>query len=165
MLKCVANDIFFAKGVIDTHQHLGRYFKALHFLIEQTMNRQLTELDLTSAQAQIIGFLTHAKEPPCARDMENHFGLSHPTVSGLLSRMEAKGFIEVRPDPMDRRIKRIYLLERGNACSQQICRYIRENDALMVRGFSPEEQELFVGFLQRCIHICLVRNSTVPKTG
>lgn len=113
------------------------------------MNRRLQELDLTSAQGHVIGFLKHAKEPPCARDLETTYGLSHATVSGILSRMESKGFIEQRPDPKDRRVKRIYLLERGLACSKEICLHIDELERILSRGFSPEELVLFRTFLMR----------------
>ena len=109
-----------AKGVIETAKHLGHSFKKLHFLLEQAVNQRLLELDLTSAQGHVIGFLRHSKEPPCAKDMENAYGLSHATVSGILSRMEAKGFISQEPDPHDRRVKRLYLKDRGLACSESI---------------------------------------------
>jgi DNA-binding MarR family transcriptional regulator len=115
------------------------------------MNQQLQALDLTASQGKIIGYLTHAKEPPCARDLEEFFRLSHPTVSGLLSRMEAKGFVEIRPDERDKRIKRIYLLEKGCACSRQIAQSIQENDDRMFRGFSEEEAEQFLRLLRRAI--------------
>ena len=115
------------------------------------MNQQLQALDLTASQGQIIGYLTHAKEPPCARDLEEFFRLSHPTVSGLLSRMESKGFVEIRPDERDKRIKRIYLLEKGCAWSRQIAQSIEENDARMIRGFSEEEAEQFLSLLRRAI--------------
>lgn len=106
-------------------------------------------MDLTAAQSHIIGYLTRRSEPPCARDLEEFFRLSHATISGLLSRMEAKGFIEVRPDPRDRRIKRIYLRERGIACSKRTRDVIDENEQLIVRGFTPEERALFMDFLRR----------------
>lgn len=134
-----------------TEKNLGRYFKILGGLIEHSMNRRLQELDLTSAQGHIIGFLTCSSEAPCARDIESYFGLSHPTVSGLLSRMEAKGFIEVRSDEKDRRVKRIYLLEKGLSCSKQIGSCVMENECLMTKGFTPEETALFRVFLQRSI--------------
>ena len=135
-----------------TVNHLGHHFKKLHFLMEQNMNRQLQELDLTSAQGHFIGFLTHAPEPPCARDLEASFGLSHATVSGVLSRMESKGFIEVRPDPRDRRVKRIYLLEKGVACSKGIRDRIDRSEQQIARDFSPEELALFYSFLSRAEH-------------
>ena len=150
MLKCVAYNIN-SKGVIETPIHLGHAFKKLHFLLEQIMNRKLQELDLTSAQGHVIGFLRHAKEPPCARDLEMAFGLSHATVSGILSRMESKGFIEVLPDPDDRRIKRISLLSKGRACSKEIGHRICNTEHRMAEDFSPEELELFRSFLGRAI--------------
>ena len=65
--------------------------------------------------------------------------------------MESKGFIEIRPDDGDRRVKRIYLLEKGHACSQEICRHIRDTEQTMAAGFSPEELTLFRSFLSRAI--------------
>ena len=130
---------------------MGHYFKVIQIRMEHFMNQQLQALDLTASQGQIIGYLTHAKEPPCARDLEEFFRLSHPTVSGLLSRMESKGFVEIRPDERDKRIKRIYLLEKGLACSRQIAQSIEENENRMIRGFSEEEAELFLSLLRRAI--------------
>ena len=150
MLKCVAYNTF-VKGVIATEKHLGHSIKKLHFLMEQAINQRLVELDLTTAQGHAIGYLRCAKEPPCARDIETAYGLSHATVSGILSRMESKGFIELRPDPDDRRIKRIYLLEKGHACSEEIGQHIRETERSMTDGFSPEELELFRSFLRRAL--------------
>ena len=115
------------------------------------MNRKLQELDLTNAQGHAICFLTHAAEPPCARDIESTFGLSHATVSGILSRMEAKGFIEVRPDPTDRRVKRLDLLDRGTACSMSIARHVEETEQIMTAGFTDQELTQFRSYLGRAI--------------
>ncbi len=135
--------------MIKTEEHLGHSFKKLHFLLEQTLNQRLMELDLTTAQGHAIGYLTHCPAPPCARDMETAFGLSHATVSGILSRLESKGFIEQRPDPDDRRIKRICLLDRGHSCSQELQQHIRDTERIMAAGFTPEELALFRSFLSR----------------
>ena len=115
------------------------------------MNRKLQELDLTNAQGHAICFLTHAPQSPCARDIESTFGLSHATVSGILSRMEAKGFIEVRPDPADRRVKRLRLLDRGTACSMSIARHVTETEQIMTAGFTEEELSQFRSYLSRAI--------------
>ena len=137
--------------MIETEVHLGHSFKKLHCLLAQTMDRRLQELDLTSAQGHVIGYLTHTTEPPCARDLELAFGLTHATVSGILSRMEGKGFIALQPDPQDRRVKRIFLLDKGAACSREIGEHIRETERSITAGFSPEELTAFRGFLSRAI--------------
>ena len=150
LLKYVAYNIS-KKGVIKTEVHLGHSIKKLHCLMEQAMNRRLQELDLTTAQGYVIGFLTHASSPPCARDLELAFGLTHATVSGILSRMESKGFIALQPDPQDRRVKRILLLDKGAACSREIGEHIRETERSLTGGFTVEELTAFRGFLSRAL--------------
>jgi DNA-binding MarR family transcriptional regulator len=112
------------------------------------MTAELDKMDLTASQGMIMGYLAHAVSPPCPRDIEEEFRLSHPTVSGLLSRLEQKGFIELKVDPEDRRIKRIYVLPKGRECHDRMHRVILANEERMVRGFSEEEKEMFVALLK-----------------
>ena len=79
------------------------------------------------------------------------FYLSHPTVSGLLSRLEKKEFIELRPDPNDKRCKRIYILPKGEACNQTMRAVIRGIEQQLVQDFTQEEQEVFTRLLDRAI--------------
>ena len=137
--------------MIKTENLLSHSFKRLHFLMEQTINQRLLELDLTTAQGHAIGYIRCAKEPPCARDIETAFGLSHATVSGILSRLESKGFIELRPDEDDRRVKRIHLLQRGLNSTEQIRSHILDTENAMAEGFSPQELAQFRSFLSRAI--------------
>ena len=127
------------------------------------MNNALASMDLTSSQGRIMGYITRRKTPPCSRDLEEEFRLSHPTVSGLLSRLEKKGFIELRPDENDRRCKRIHMLPKGMECMEMMHRTILDNEARLVQGFSEEEKELFYRFLDRAIentggHLCGRKN-------
>ena len=116
------------------------------------MTNALAAMDLTGAQGHIMGYVAHCSQPPCSRDIEEEFRLSHPTVSGLLSRLEKKGFIEFQPDPSDRRCKRIYILPKGKECNDMMHQIIRENEQRMVQDFSEEEKELFVRLPQRASH-------------
>lgn len=124
-------------------------FRILHCAISQTVTQAMMEMELTSAQGRIMGFLAMQKDPPCAKDIEENFNLSHPTVSGILSRLEKKDFIEFRPDLQDKRCKRIYMLPKGTDCNERIYRTILENERLIVRGFSQEEMAQFADLLTR----------------
>lgn len=131
--------------------HFGHYFRILHSCTGQAMTNALADLELTAAQGHIMGYITHRPQPPCARDIEEAFQLSHPTVSGLLNRLEKKGFIEFRPDEADRRCKRIYLLPKGRQLDETMHNTIRATEAQLVQDFTEEEKELFGQLLERAI--------------
>lgn len=137
--------------VIILPTHYGHLLRILHWCTDQTMTASLEKMELTAAQGHIMGYLSHQKEPPCPRDFEAEFHLSHPTVSGLLSRLEQKGFISLRPDPHDRRCKRVFIQPKGLQCNQTMYQTILETEERMVQGFTPEEKEQFAAFLQRAI--------------
>ncbi|MBQ7802034.1 MAG: MarR family transcriptional regulator [Oscillospiraceae bacterium] len=131
--------------------HYGPRFRVLHWCTEQIMSAALAQMDLTSAQGHIMGFLVHQEGPPCSRDIEEAFHLSHPTVSGTLRRMEKKGFIEFRSDETDRRCKRIHILPKGIQCHAEMEKCIRGIEQQVVQDFTPEEEQLFSRFLDRAI--------------
>ena len=122
--------------------------RVLHWCTDQVMTQALAQMDLTSSQGHIMGYLAHRQDPPCSRDIEEHFQLSHPTVSGLLARLEKKGFIQFRPDEVDRRCKRIYILPKGRECIDTMRRTIDEHEQRMVQGFTDEEKAQFAQLLQ-----------------
>ena len=138
-------------GVVYLTYHYGHLLRVLTSCTETSMNGALASMDLTAAQGHIMGYLAQCPQPPCSRDIEEAFHLSHPTVSGLLSRLEKKDFIELRPDETDRRCKRIYVLPKGNELHETMNRVILDNEAQVVAGFSPEERELFTSMLLRAI--------------
>ena len=129
----------------------GYLIRVLENCMGQAMNNALASMDLTAAQGHIMGYITHRKTPPCARDIEEAFQLSHPTVSGILSRLEQKGFIEMRPDEQDRRCKRIYILEKGMQLDETMHQTIHATEEALVRNFTEEEKAQFAALLQRAI--------------
>ena len=129
----------------------GHYIRVLHWCIDQSITNALTQMDLTAAQGPILSYLSRRETPPCSRDIEEEFHLAHPTVSGLLNRLEKKGFIEFRPDAEDRRCKRICILEKGRQCNDRIQQIIRDNESQMLQNFTEEEEALFSAFLKRAI--------------
>ena len=143
--------LHFLLEVISTDRHFGHYVRILHWCTDQRMTHALMHYDLTASQGRILGYIAHRKTAPCSRDIEDEFNLSHPTVSGLLSRLEKKDFIQFCPDETDRRCKRIYLLPKGKSFTERIHRTIQETETQMVQNFTEEEKEQFFRLLNRAI--------------
>ena len=131
--------------------HNGHLARILHACTDQAMTAALAQMELTAAQGHILGYLDHCASPPCPRDLEEAFQLSHPTVSGLLSRLEKKGFIAFEPDPDDRRCKRIRMLPKGRECNETMHRTILSMEEQMVQDFTEEERQQFQDLLRRAI--------------
>lgn len=130
----------------------GRIFRSLDRALGRRMDQALAGMDLTFAQGHIIGYLVHCQTPPCAKDIEERFHLSHPTVSGLLARLEKKEFIALREDPEDRRRKLVYMLPKGQQCDEAMRAVIQNGDKKVLEGFAPEEEAQFRSFLLRALH-------------
>ena len=131
--------------------HYGHLLRHLHCCADQAMTGALASMELTAAQGHIMGYIFHRSTAPCARDIEEAFQLSHPTVSGILSRLEKKGFIEFRPDKTDRRCKRIYVLPKGRELHETMHSTILSTEERLVSGFSEEEKDQFRILLCRAI--------------
>ena len=129
----------------------GKLIRILNNCTGQATTSALASMELTAAQGHIMGFIIHREQAPCARDIEEVFQLSHPTVSGILSRLEQKGFIEMRSDEQDRRCKRISMLEKGWQCHELMHRTIESNEQRLVKDFTAEEQACFAVYLERAI--------------
>lgn len=132
--------------------YYGHLVRILHWCCDQTMTDALERMDLTAAQGRLMAFVAHrGAQPTYARDVEAELHLTHPTVSGLLSRLEQKGFVTLQTDPSDRRSKRIVISGKGLACHERMHSVISEHERKIVQGFSPEEQAQFAQYLQRAI--------------
>ena len=93
----------------DCSQNLGPRLRYLNNRITQYMDQQFLALDLTSTQSFILHHLSlHEHEAVYPKDLEKRFHLTHPTVSGVLQRLEAKNFIgpAAATRPSARRLRR-----------------------------------------------------------
>lgn len=137
--------------MIFTPKHYGPLLRYLHSSVDREISAALEQMELTSAQGHILGFTRLQKTPPCPKDIEEAFHLSHPTVSGLLSRLEKKGFIQLKTDENDRRCKRIFILPKGEECTDTLHQTILATEEKLVAGFTEEEKHLFRSLLERTV--------------
>ena len=118
--------------------------------IRQAIDRKLTDLDLTGQQSFIIRFLSEQQgEVVYPKDIEKRFNLTHPTVSGLLQRLESKGFLTCEPDPDDRRFKRVLLTKKAEECQKEIWQHIQSLERTMTAGMSEEDIDTLVRLLDQ----------------
>ena len=126
----------------DCSQNLGPRLWYLNNRITQYMDQQFLALDLTSTQSFLLHHLSlHEHEAVYPKDLEKRFHLTHPTVSGVLQRLEAKNFIIIEPDKADRRCKRIRLTDRARRCDEAVGQAFETLEQRMCAGMTEAEQQ------------------------
>ncbi|MGQ4488450.1 MarR family transcriptional regulator [Streptomyces sp. 372A] len=81
-------------------------------------DRAAAEHSLTGAQARVLGLLS--VEPLPMRRIAQKLKCEPSNVTGIVDRLEARGLVERRPDPADRRVKLAAPTERGAATAAQL---------------------------------------------
>ena len=131
---------------------LFRRFRLLDQAGKQRVDQQFQEMELTAMQSYVLRYLhDRAGEVVYPKDIEQRFHLTHPTVSGLLARLEAKGFIVCTPDPDDRRCKRESTTEKAEQCHLRIRDTFHALEQETLQNFSPEEVQTLLRLLDRAI--------------
>ena len=145
----------------DCSQNLGPRLRYLNNRITQYMDQQFLALDLTSTQSFLLHHLSlHEQEAVYPKDLEKRFHLTHPTVSGVLQRLEAKNFIIIEPDKADRRCKRIRLTDRARRCDEAVGQAFETLEQRMCAGMTEAEQQT----LRRLLDLAEVEAAIQPDT-
>lgn len=69
------------------------------------------------------------------------------TVGRLIDRLEMRGLVERRPDPADRRIRRLHLLPAAQPILDEIARYRDAQRDAILDGVTDESREQLAGVL------------------
>lgn len=71
------------------------------------------------------------------------------TMVRILDRMETDQLIERRPDPVDRRVRRLYLTDKGKPLVAEIWRLVELTRAEMFEGIGDADRERFMRVLEK----------------
>lgn len=75
------------------------------------MDRVLAERGLTTAQAMLLQRLQAEPSPPTLTEFAARSAMSHQNLKQVAIVLQRKGFLEIRPDPDDGRVRRLHLTE------------------------------------------------------
>jgi DNA-binding MarR family transcriptional regulator len=135
-------------------QHLkpGILIKFIDNAVKKNCNSMLKEMNLTSTQLDVLMYLLSSQDREVNQtDIEREFKIKNPTVTGILNRLEAKGFVRRAVSSSDARVKRILVTGK----SREIEKKVHQKGALiedgLLRGFTKEEQEQLSAFLKRVL--------------
>ena len=115
-------------------------------------DRAWSSFGLTLSQGMILHYI--AAQPAgtvSQRDIEHRFDLRHPTVSGILKRLEQGGFVEFGTKETDHRIKIVRTTEKACQTGERLRAGRDRMDEHIVKGLTGEEQEQLRALLLRVL--------------
>lgn len=121
-------------------QPVGFTIKQINNVFEKDLNEKLKTIGITASQCAVLDYLFRSsKEEISQRDVERHLSLKNPTVTGLLKRLDEKGFVLCVPNASDKRRKNIYLTEKAYDIQRRMEADRRKMDREMTRGMTKKE--------------------------
>lgn len=119
-----------------------RQFKRVQIMFEKNLNKILEEYDITTTQTPIIKFLIEKEangEIVQQRDIEEWFCLKNPTVTGIIDRLEAKGFVKRKILENDRRKRIIEVTDKAKKVAKETEEHLTKFIKNAFEGISKEE--------------------------
>lgn len=118
---------------------IGCLLKMITDKIKIQADANLAQHDLTLTQSRVLGYLARNGGTATQKEIEGFLQVSHPTVAGVIGRMEQKGFVSCRADPADKRSKIVCQTERAAAIAQDMHATIQATEQQMLRSLTPKQ--------------------------
>lgn len=121
---------------------IGFYLKKINDFLLMSANARLKELDLTFSQFHVLMYILHNTDAAVLqKDIEQHFGLKHPTVVGILKRMKKKELISIEPNPEDRRGNCIAVLPKGKRVGEEMIKGRQHMDEFITHDLTEQQKK------------------------
>ncbi|MGH1426089.1 MAG: MarR family winged helix-turn-helix transcriptional regulator [Pseudooceanicola sp.] len=93
--------------------------------------------DMTMSQGWVLFHLLR-EDGLSQSELAHRMDIATVTTSKLIDRLEARGYVERRADPQDRRSNRIYATKAGKAVVRIMTQTVQEVEAVSNKGIAPE---------------------------
>lgn len=102
-------------------------------------DQAMKPLGITRSQWWVLSQLSRrTREGMLQTELARDLDVGKVTVGGLIDRLEAAGYVERRPDRVDRRAKRVVVTERGRAILDQMVAVGHGLNEIILAGLGPD---------------------------
>lgn len=122
-------------------QAVGYLLKQITDKIKIAADASFKEKNLTFAQARVLQYVISRGGNTTQKSIEDHLDVSHPTVVGIVSRMEKNGYLICHMDREDKRNKIVEATEQAFLISQELEEGRKAQEEKLLRGLTEKEVE------------------------
>ncbi|MBR2792145.1 MAG: MarR family transcriptional regulator [Erysipelotrichaceae bacterium] len=128
------------------------------YLIHQIDNRIKTNIDnhfkvhdLTFSQSQVLHLLEKNGGSMSQKQLQTEMNVSHPTMVGLVQRLESNSFVTTETDKRDRRNKIVMITEEALNFKNELIRSKEELHEAMFSSFTEDEMDTLKEMLHKIL--------------
>jgi DNA-binding MarR family transcriptional regulator len=139
------------KKVIKLDDMPGHLFRRLHQLAVMRFTAQLDETGLTPIQWAAL--MSTSQRPGLDQStLSREIYIDTSTIAGVVDRLEARGLIQRRHSPADRRLRLLYLTDEGAALLKQASVAVVDIQKWLVLPLTVEERAVFTQLMLKVLH-------------
>lgn len=128
----------------------GALLKQINDIMEKNANNALREQDLTISQSGVLVLLDEKEEKTASfKELEKEFGVSQPTMAGILNRLEQKQLVEILEDPGDKRVRKAHLTREGSDKCKEGYKHMEAAENLLLSSLTEKEKAEFLKLLTK----------------
>ncbi len=132
---------------------IGFLIKQINNVYEKDFNNRLRRLGITSSQCGVLDYLFNCQEEEVnQKDIEKALSLRNPTVTGILRRLEEKGFVLIVPSARDKRCRNVYLTEKAYDIQRRMEADRRKIDKNLTLGMTKREIDALEKMLGKVLY-------------
>lgn len=128
----------------------GHLFRRLHQLAVARFTAEMDDAGLTPIQWAAL--VTTSQRPGLDQStLSREIFIDTSTVTGVLDRLEARGLIQRRPSPDDRRLRLLYLTDEGAALLKQASVLVLGMQKWLVEPLTAPERAMFTQLMLKVL--------------
>ena len=125
----------------DWDLRLGYLIHDVSRLRRMMFDRALAPLGITRSQWWVLAFISRKDGLPQTQ-LANELDVGKVAVGALIDRLEASGFVLRQADPVDRRVKRVYVTKQARGFLEKLRKETDKFNAQIVNGIDRKQLEV-----------------------
>ncbi len=119
---------------------LGYLIHDVSRLRRMMFDRALAPLGITRSQWWVLAFISRKDGLPQTQ-LANELDVGKVGVGALIDRLESSGFVIRQPDPVDRRVKRVFVTKQARGFLEKLRKETDKFNAQISRGIDRKQLE------------------------
>ena len=127
----------------ESNLNVGTMLKKIVLEQDKHIDNWLVKFNLSHSQIRVLGYVLRSDEKGIAvnqRMIEGALHLSNPTVSGIVTRLEEKHYINRRASSEDARVKYVFPTGTSKMLKNTLLDFFDAEKNRLTKNFTDEEQ-------------------------